>query len=302
MRRKYLQSLHSSTGRNIILYSTAWIQKPQQNQPQVFTITDEDIDGLMEVTSNLDGDALDLILHSPGGSPESAESVVQFLRSKFGDIRIIVPHAAMSAATMICCAANEILMGPQSSLGPVDPQVILDTPTGRRSVAAQSILDQFKMAKEECQKPSNLGYWTPILRQYGPSLLKTCQEARELSRELVKDWAKSYMFSAESPEDAITHSANLADALLKRKKFKSHSRHIGREEARDYGFNISDLENASFAEEAMSVYFSAVHTHSQTDAAKIIENHLGKAFVKHVRQIQIRGRKPKGEEEQAKKE
>ena len=44
---------------------------------------------------------LDLILHTPGGFPEAAESIVKYLRSKFStNIRVIVPHLSMSAGTM----------------------------------------------------------------------------------------------------------------------------------------------------------------------------------------------------------
>ncbi len=34
----------------------------------------------MEVSHGLEGDGLDLILHSPGGSPEAAEAIVSYLR------------------------------------------------------------------------------------------------------------------------------------------------------------------------------------------------------------------------------
>ena len=74
------------------------------------SIHEEDILALMEVTAAMPGGDLDLILHSPGGSVEAAESIVSYLRSRFSHIRVIVPHLAMSAATMVACAANEIVV------------------------------------------------------------------------------------------------------------------------------------------------------------------------------------------------
>jgi ClpP class serine protease len=69
------------------------------------------------------GQGLDLILHTPGGDGAAAESLVDYLRSMFGrDIRAIIPQIAMSAGTMIACSCKTIIMGKQSSLGPVDPQ------------------------------------------------------------------------------------------------------------------------------------------------------------------------------------
>ena len=82
---------------------------------------DEDIHALMEVTAGLHSPDVDLILHSPAGSPEAAEAIVSYLRSRFTHIRVVVPQLAMFAATMIACAADEIVMGKHSFLGPTDP-------------------------------------------------------------------------------------------------------------------------------------------------------------------------------------
>ena len=74
------------------------------------------------------GDAkeLDLILHSPGGSPSAAEGIVSYLRSRFDDIRVIVPLKAMSAATMVACAANQIVLGKHSFPRPTVPQMLVE--------------------------------------------------------------------------------------------------------------------------------------------------------------------------------
>ena len=97
VRWKYLKELHLHTKRNVILYASSWTQA---NLPRTedMSINEEDMQGFMEVVSDLDGDSLDLILHSPGGTAEVAESIVSYLRKKFDHIRVIVPHAAMSAA------------------------------------------------------------------------------------------------------------------------------------------------------------------------------------------------------------
>jgi len=67
-------------------------------------------------------------LHSPGGSIEAAEAIVTYLRSKFAHIRAIVPHSAMSAATMIAMACDEIVMGKHSFLGLSTHSSLADTP------------------------------------------------------------------------------------------------------------------------------------------------------------------------------
>ena len=68
MRRKYLVAAHQHTGRNVILYASKWTQG-DPTSPETVSINEEDLQGLMEVIHGLEGDELDLILHSPGGCP-----------------------------------------------------------------------------------------------------------------------------------------------------------------------------------------------------------------------------------------
>jgi hypothetical protein len=108
VRRKYLALLAQYTGRSTIVYSTKWTQFVPDIAPELVSIVIEDVQGFMEAMHDLPDNRLDLILHSPGGSAEAAEALVTYLRSKFTDIRVFVPHAAMSAATMLACAASAL--------------------------------------------------------------------------------------------------------------------------------------------------------------------------------------------------
>ncbi|MDI6639901.1 MAG: hypothetical protein QMD78_03660 [Methanocellales archaeon] len=161
-RRRYLTSLHNHTDRNTIIYMSQWTS-PVNVPPGAISITEEDVQGLMEVIHGLKGSNLDLVVHSPGGSAEAVEAVVLYLRTKFDDIRLIIPQAAMSAATMLACAANSIVMGKHSFIGPIDPQIVVNSQFGPISVPAQAVLDQFEQARSECQDPGRLGSWLPIL-------------------------------------------------------------------------------------------------------------------------------------------
>lgn len=280
VRRKYLLQLHQHTGRDVILYATGWLQKPDV-APHLASINDEDIHALMEVTAGLRGPNVDLILHSPGGSPEAAEAVVGYLRSRFAHIRVIVPQLAMSAATMIACAADEIVMGKHSFLGPTDPQLPLATPLGTRLVPAQSVLDQFDKAQRECADPAKLSAWLPMLAQFGPDLLVRCEHALEMSKELVRRWLESYMF--ENHPDKVAQAQAVSDWLANHKNFKSHSRHLARNELRANGIEISDLETSeSLQDLSLSVFHAATHTFAATGVVKIVENHLGRAFIKQL--------------------
>lgn len=184
--------MNAYTKRNTILCATGWTTHLGiPVDPNMTSITDEDIEGLMEVIPGLMGDNLDLILHSPGGWAEATEAFLSYLRMKFINIRVIIPYAAMSAAPMLSCAANSIVMGKHSFIGPIDPQIVLQTQSGNQIVsAAQAILDQFKLAKTECQDPTNFNVLYPILGSYGPALIqqyKRCYRSiQNFSIKLVK--------------------------------------------------------------------------------------------------------------------
>ncbi|MHB0978873.1 MAG: SDH family Clp fold serine proteinase [Thermoleophilia bacterium] len=259
----------------------------------VVSINDEDLQGFMEVLHKLPGPSLDLVLHSPGGSAEAAEAIVCYLRSKFTHIRAIVPSLAMSAATMLACSADEIVMGAHSFLGPTDPQFVLTTSLGPRMVPAQAIVEQFKTAQQECANPALMAAWLPMLGQYGPDLLYQCRSALERSQGLVEQWLAGYMFRDEA--DKESKAASIAEWLSNHNSFKTHARHISRDELRERGLRVVDLEEDQDMQDLfLSIFHATTHTFTQTPAVKIIENSLGKAFVKLEQQavIQLPGAVP----------
>ena len=279
LRRKYLVAAHNHTGRNVILYATRFTQGDVGIPPQLLSIADEDIQGLMEVTHGLTQPNLDLILHSPGGSITSAEAVVSYLRSKFEHIRVIVPHLAQSAATIVACAADVIVLGKHSFLGPIDPQIAINTPLGPRMVPAQAIVEQFQQAQKECSDPNKLPAWLPMLGQYGPDLLVQCQHAATLSVELVADYLESYMFAGK--KDGKAKAQRVAKWLSDHKNFKTHSRHITRGQLEKQGLEIEHLEADQKQQDLfLSIFHATTHTFGGTPCIKIIENQLGKSFIK----------------------
>lgn len=278
VRRKYLAEHYRHTENAVILYASGWLQKPEA-PPALISISDEDIQALMEVSQGLTGDCLDLIMHSPGGSPEAAEAIVSYLRQRFSHIRLIVPQLAMSAATMIACAADEIVLGKHSFLGPTDPQILLPTTLGVRAVPAQAVLDQFDRAQKECADPANLSAWIPMLGQYGPDLLVQCESALGMSKDLVKTWLETYMF--KGLDDRTERAESVASWLANHGHFKSHSRHISRAEIERRKLTVVPLENDPILQDlALSVFHATTHTFANTIAVKIVESHTGRAFIK----------------------
>ena len=81
LRRRYLVKLHEHTGRNVIVYYSGWLQKPELRG---VGINDDDKNGFMTTINGLDRSlGLDLLLHTPGGETAATESLVDYLRSMF---------------------------------------------------------------------------------------------------------------------------------------------------------------------------------------------------------------------------
>jgi len=82
----------------------------------------------------------------------------------------------MWAGTMWALAADQIVMGKHSQLGPIDPQMW----TGSRFAPSRAILGQFERAKREiAEDPAALQAWYPILQgRLSVSLLEECDAAR----------------------------------------------------------------------------------------------------------------------------
>ena len=278
VRRVYLNDLYQLTGRNTILYSTAWTQAG--GGPGI-SLNDRDVHGFMEVLHGLKGDELDLILHSPGGSAESTEQIVNYIRSKFDGFRIFVPQAAMSAATLMCCAADEVYMGRHSSLGPIDPQFMVPSTYGVKTTAAQAIIDQFSMAQGQIKSNTDLLAWQPLLQQYSPGLLAECTEAMELSRDLAGRWGENHMHADKDDDTAEQLAENMADFLSNRRYFKSHNRRIDIQQISNKGFDVVPLEKDQDLQDAiLSVFHAAMHTHAGKPVTKIIENHQARAVIR----------------------
>lgn len=287
VRRKYLKQLAKMTGRAVIVYHTSWTDNKPQIDGQGMSVGLGDMVGFMEACSNVDERELDLFLHSPGGSAEAAEAIMRYLRTRFDHIRVIVPVAAMSAATMMALAADEIVMGAHSQLGPIDPQLTISTPEGPRSAPGQAILDQFEQAKEECRDPQNIAAWLPILRGYGPGLLAVCKSQGELAEDFATRSLEAHMFASD-PATAHERAEAAAKWFADFKEFRSHGRRVGRDNARAQGLTVTDLEADDKLQDAMlSVFHAVSHTTGATQAYKVIENHKGRAWIQQMQLQQI---------------
>lgn len=281
VRRDSYATLAALTGRPLIVYASAF-HVPVKNQiaGPMLSMDLADKDGFQEVVQGIEADAVDVFIHSPGGSPEATESIVSILRSKFTDVRFIVTGSAKSAATMLVMSGDRILMTDASELGPTDPQEFVGN---ARPAPAGAILEQFRLGKEEVQKnPGVIGGWVPILQQYGPSLLVECTNHISLAKELVSGWLAQYMFKDD--QNGKEKASKLADYLADHKNFLSHGRRVDQTMIRAQGAAVERVEDqpADVQEAIQRVHLSVMATLDMTSAVKIFENSRGDVLIRAV--------------------
>ncbi len=284
VRRKKLREFSEYTRRPAILYAADMFNTGKVQAARGETsILLGDKDGFREALNGIRGEKIDIIIQSPGGSPEATESLVKLLRSKFTDIRFIVPSVAKSAATMFAMSGNKIILGDDAELGPTDPQIVINGIPN----PAHAVLEQFNQAKKEItQNNSVLSAWMPILQQYGPSLLTVCNNAIKLSVSLVKEWLAIYMLAGER---RARSRATLISKYLSGNKHLSHNRSINIQELQSKGVKISFARenDGGLADLILAIHYSVLQTFTRTGAYKIFENHAGKGYYQLVQVIPL---------------
>jgi hypothetical protein len=284
VRRKYLKRLHQHTGRNVIAYYSGWLFRPPTT-PNL-SVGDDDMNAFMAAVHQLKREkGLDLILHTPGGDIAATEALVKYLWVMFDkNIRVIVPQLAMSAGTMIACAAQSIVLGKQSSLGPIDPQI--------GGVPAQGVLDEFQMAVESIKRdPACAPLWQQIVSRYHPSFLNECVQAINWSRTMVHGWLCENMFGGDDAHEPTAR--RIVDFLGDHSATAAHARHISLSRCEEIGLKVERLEDDKKLQDlVLTVHHAYMHTFSMSPAIKIIENQNGVATVHMSSVQQMRGASP----------
>lgn len=182
---------------------------------------------------------MDLLLRSPGGVIDVTEKIVMMFRKRSRGFRVIVPEAAKSAATLIAIAADEIVMGYTSELGPIDPQVPVPLPNGNWDLRpAHSILDGLAAIKKETDDAGgNLSTaYLPMLQNVDFAMLDVCRKAIDRSKKFAATWLERYQCAgdAEKAEKIASHLEDPQHHL-------SHGAVIDAKAAHALGLNVTEL-------------------------------------------------------------
>jgi hypothetical protein len=197
----------------------------------------------------------------------------------FGDdIRAIIPQIAMSAGTMIACSCRAIIMGKESSLGPIDPQF--------GAIAAANLLAEVRKAKEEISDNPNLAlFWNPILSKVTPSFIERCEWAVQDANDFIELTLRKNMFSKLRTKQQDARVQQVA-GLFANNEGRAHNTHIQFQQCFDAGLKVERLEDDQTLQDlVLTLHHCYMHTLGNTTAFKIVENHMGRAMVRQQQQF-----------------
>lgn len=269
-----LSGLRGNT--NVVVYASGFLQKPSVPSENVIVMP-EDINGFMAALTGMDWDkGLTLVLHTPGGVTMATQAIVDYLRSKFSYLEVIVPVFAMSAGTMMALASDKVIMGNQSQLGPIDPQLQMN---GRQQ-SARAIVEQFDQARTEIlSNPMAAHVWAPILASHGPALLQYAQDQLDFSEQMVASWLTRYMMAKSVDADA--EGKRIAAYFNNASHHKSHDKRIGFGEAEAQGVIVEKLEaDQPLQEVVLTLYHVLTILFEQSAVTKIITSGGGRRWAK----------------------
>ena len=274
-RKSVYKEIEDLRGRPLLVYATKFLDALPPGAPNSIELSD--IDGFTDLVNSVkDGDEVDVLLHSPGGRPDATERIVGILRSKFKVVNFLIPHSAYSAATMLALSGDSIILHSSATLGPIDPQI--------NGIPARSIKRGFEKVKEKITKegPEALPAYIPLIEKYTLDLLELCEDSEKLSKELVSNWLKDYMFKgqrnvARKIRKAVAYFSDYDKHLL-------HSRPLTLSKLAEFGLKIEPADD-KLQDLLWEAYILLNGFFSVSPFVKLYESNNGVSWGKQFQQI-----------------
>ncbi len=276
-RKKQLRRISQLRGGRDVLVYAADLGNPQKSNAPIM-LGYADLLPISDQLSNLNGDQIDLILETPGGSGEVAEDLVRLLHGKYKHVAVMVPGYAKSAGTIIAMAGDEILMEPASALGPIDAQIFWQG----KVFSADALIEGFEKIKEEVTKSNTLNKaYIPILQSISPGELQSAQNALNFAKVLVTEWLTNFKFkdwdthsSTGKPvtnEERRARAEEIAGKLCDHRRWLTHGRSLKISDLEEMKLRITDYSGNADLADAIRRYHTLIQMTFQTNIYKVIE-------------------------------
>lgn len=193
---------------------------------------------------------VEIYIETPGGSGETAEEIVRFLRKHFDTVSFVVSGEAKSAGTLIVLSGDEILMTETGSLGPIDAQMKI----GRSVISAYDYVEWVNEKRADAEKNDRLNpFDATMVAQITPGELGSVYHALKFAEDLVVEWLVNFKFKkwdkTETRGIPVTdemknkRAVEIARELSNHAKWRSHGRSIKIENLEEINLKISRVDN-----------------------------------------------------------
>ncbi len=227
------------------------------------------IDQLNKIPTPPEQTRIDMVILSGGGYPHPAYQMINIVRSKCKKLKAIIPLYAKSAATLMTLGADEIVMGAQSELGPLDMQmqhplienlhisalegyypflqIYNKISTDFFPIAMQlanQIIESTSIKREDAvdiAMNTAMNYVSPIVSQINPTIVNMCYRALTTGEAYAYNFLYRYMFKDKPENERMILATQTAHTLVW--GFQNHGQVITREDAKLLNLYVSYGEN-----------------------------------------------------------
>jgi hypothetical protein len=237
--------------------------------------------------------AVDILVHSTGGDPLAAWKLMSLIRERFEHVAVLVPFMAFSAATLFALGADEIIMHPHASLGPIDPQITLPQKDGQvRRFAYEDVTAFLRFLKTDVKiedQPQVATVSNALFSTVDPVFIGGAKRASELSADIGERLLLTHMKSQEDK----TRARQIAENL--NKSFFAHGDAVSRTRARE--LNLAVAKEDTDLEKLMWEAFAGLESYMEFRLPFVplqvyLSNPLGAAALRPVAPISLPSNAP----------
>lgn len=245
-RAKLIQALEKERKSRVLVYVTG------DRAPAAAQIGDDAMRPLHALLRNQGHvSKLELLIYTRGGAIDVPWRIVTALRQYSDTWNILVPFRANSAGTLIALGADQIVMGPQAELGPIDPSISVtrrvtqpgggESTTVQDTVSVEDVMAFVTFIQTRC-KIKKESAMSSMVQKLAERLDEVSLGHVYRNHAHIRDVAARILKSRRKPAKAETINAIVRTLA---EKVYTHGHAIGRTEAKGIGLPVLEADDAT---------------------------------------------------------
>ncbi len=199
---------------------------------------------LLEVLAHVEGDHVDVVLDALGPATEETWRVVSLLREMFEGFDAIIPFAASPGATLVALGADQLVMGPASSLAPLEPARLkaLEHADGQRiPLSVGDARHYLKFAATSLVDPAAKGAaMNRLIENLDPLVVGATARAHSANRLILERCLSTHLQGEDDAPRVEAICAEFADGPF------THRFPITRRDCRRLGLQVAGTDGADW--------------------------------------------------------